>query len=240
MAYVRFLGDTGRMEINGYKGVVGNQPRAVSFWYRSSVSAEIDPQRGAGTICYWGQDPAGGSSNGREWRIGTRHSPSRIQVNGRGSYLTHSGVVEDNEWHHVLVNFVGGDNGIIASDIYIDGSLGISGTAFPNRPAEQILTTSGTNVFIGARPTQAGGFAGYFQGDLDSFAIWDATLTEVSIEHVSSSQSADITTITESGSLQVWLKLGEPGDTAGAGGTMLDSSSHGRSATTTVGTTISG
>jgi hypothetical protein len=228
------------MEINGYKGVVGDQPRAISFWYRSSVDAGFDAQRGDGTLCYWGQDPSGGSTNGREWRIGTRSSPSRIQVNGRGSYLTHSGIVEDNEWHHVLVNFEGGDNGIIASDIYVDGSLGISGTAFPNQPAEQILTTSGTNVVIGARPTSAGGFAEYFQGDLDSFAIWNSKLSGVSIAHVSSSAAADVTTIAENSNLQVWLKLGEGGDTAGAGGTMLDSSSQGRNASTTVGTTISG
>ncbi len=242
------------MVVNGYKGVTGDDPRAISFWYNSNSTAPNS--KGNGTICYWGD---GGSDplEGTQWRIDTVGSPSRIQISSRGTFKNSSVIIEDGEWHNVTINFPGGADANSADcDIYIDGVLDDEGARFPTtfnvEPFTTVSTTVGVDLIIGARPEgsettvgtgiplAASGFANFFEGGIDNFAIWSGTLGSGSISTITGSLDADLSTV-QGSELELWLRMGDVGgDTAGAAGTIQDSSGFGRDATTTAGTTISG
>ena len=254
MAHVNFTGTPGRMVVTGYKGVTGGDPRAISFWYNSNSTAPNS--KGSGTICYWG-DEGSDPLEGTQWRIDTAGSPSRIQISSRGSFKNSSVIIEDGEWHNVTINFPGGAGANSSDcDIYIDGLLDNGGTRFP-RDADVLIypdvsTTAEVDLIIGARPEgaetlvgtgiplAASGFANFFEGGIDNFAIWSGTLGASGISTITGSLDADLSTVPD-GSLELWLRMGDVGgDTAGAAGTIQDSSGFGRDATTTAGTTISG
>ena len=242
------------MVVNGYKGVTGNQPRAVSFWYNSNSTAPNS--NGSGTICYWG-DAGSDPLEGTQWRIDTVGSPSRVQVSARGSFKNSSVSIEDGLWHNVTINFPGGAGANCSDcDIYIDGILDDGGRRFPQEFNVEVMTevstTAGVDLIIGARPEgaetlvgtgiplAASGFANFFEGGIDNFAIWSGTLGASGISTITGSLDADLSTVPD-GSLELWLRMGDVGgDTAGAAGTIQDSSGFGRDATTTAGTTISG
>lgn len=253
---MNFTGSPGRMVINGYKGITGDDPRAISFWYNSNSTAPNS--NGTGTICYWGD---GGSDplEGTQWRIDTVGSPSRIQVSSRGTFKNSSVIIEDGTWHNVTINFPGGaDANSSDCDIYIDGILDDGGTRFPQDFNVDIFpdvsTTVGVDLIIGARPEgsetlvgtgiplAASGFANFFEGGIDNFAIWSGTLGASGISTITGSLDADLSTVYNSELvLKLWLRMGDVGgDTAGPAGTIQDSSGAGRDATTTAGTTISG
>jgi hypothetical protein len=242
------------MVVNGYTGVTGIQPRAISFWYNSNSTAPNS--KGNGTICYWGD---GGSDplEGTQWRIDTVGSPSRIQISSRGTFKNSSVIIEDGEWHNVTINFPGGaDANSSDCDIWIDGALDDEGARFPKRfnvePFTTVSTTVGVDLIIGARPEgsettvgtgiplAASGFANFFEGGIDNFAIWSGTLGASGISTITGSLDVDLSTV-QGSELELWLRMGDVGgDTAGAAGTIQDSSGFGRDATTTAGTTISG
>jgi hypothetical protein len=254
LSHVNFTGSPGRMVVNGYKGVTGDNPRSISFWYNSNSTAPNS--KGNGTICYWG-DEGSDPLEGTQWRIDTVGSPSRIQVSARGTFKNSSMVVEDGTWHNVTINFPGGaDANCSDCDIYIDGILDDEGRRFPPvfsvEPATGISTTVGVDLIIGSRPEgaetvvgtgiplAASGFANFFEGGIDNFAIWSGTLGASGISTITGSLDADLSTVPD-GTLELWLRMGDVGgDTAGAAGTIQDSSGNGRDATTTAGTTISG
>jgi hypothetical protein len=242
------------MVVNGYKGVTGDDPRAISFWYNSNSTAPNS--KGNGTICYWGD---GGSDplEGTQWRIDTVGSPSRIQISSRGTFKNSSVIIEDGEWHNVTINFPGGAAANSSDcDIWIDGALDDEGARFPKRfnvePFTTVSTTVGVDLIIGARPEgaetavgtgiplAASGFANFFEGGIDNFAIWSGTLGASGISTITGSLDVDLSTV-QGSELELWLRMGDVGgDTAGAAGTIQDSSGFGRNATTTAGTTISG
>ncbi len=254
MSHVNFTGSPGRMVVNGYKGVTGDHPRAISFWYNSNSTAPNS--NGTGTICYWG-DAGSDPLDGTQWRIDTVGSPSRIQISSRGTFKNASIIIEDGEWHNVTINFPGGAGANSSDcDIYIDGILDDGGDRFPQEfnveVFSEVSTTVGVDLIIGARPEgaetlvgtgiplAASGFANYFEGGIDNFAIWSGTLGASGISTITGSLDADLSTVPD-GSLELWLRMGDVGgDTAGAAGTIQDSSGFGRDATTTAGTTISG
>jgi hypothetical protein len=83
---LRLDGGDGRVEITGYKGVIGTRPRTVAAWIKTTTSR--------GEILSWGSD-----DYGKMWVLGFIRG--RIGVTPNGGYLYMNSESDDDQWHHV-------------------------------------------------------------------------------------------------------------------------------------------
>jgi hypothetical protein len=105
---LRLNGKKAFVEISGYKGISGAQPRTVAAWIRTKVSH--------GEIIVWGQDDAG-----MMWTFGFIRG--HVGVTPKGGYLCMKEEIHDGKWHHVAVVLAGGDPPNLQNDVklYLDG-----------------------------------------------------------------------------------------------------------------------
>lgn len=141
---------------SGYKGIAGSNPRAVSFWVRTSVNESS----GNGIMVEWGD-----SGTGELWRIRIANTPGTVRVQINGANINNIVRVDDNEWHHVVISLESGDTTSDDIKIYIDG-------------VEDAVTSSATvTVDTGASydVTLGSTFDGlaFFKGSLNEVAIFD-------------------------------------------------------------------
>ena len=96
------------IEIAGYKGISGTQPRTVAAWVRTKASR--------GEILAWGLNDAG-----KMWTFGFVRG--RVGVTPKGGYLYMNEEIHDGEWHHVAAVLTGGDPPNLHDDVklYLDG-----------------------------------------------------------------------------------------------------------------------
>ncbi len=101
-------GKKGFVEIAGYKGISGTQPRTVAAWVRTKASR--------GEILAWGLNDAG-----KMWTFGFVRG--RVGVTPKGGYLYMNEEIHDGEWHHVAAVLTGGDPPNLHDDVklYLDG-----------------------------------------------------------------------------------------------------------------------
>ena len=85
---IRFDGKDARIEIRGYKGVTGTQPRTVSAWIKTEATR--------GEIVSWGTQDFG-----QMFIFG--HIRGRIGITPSGGYFYMNPETDDDEWHHVAV-----------------------------------------------------------------------------------------------------------------------------------------
>ena len=85
---LNFDGKAAIVEIAGYKGVSGAQPRTVAAWIKTKASK--------GEILSWGQDEFG-----KMFTFGFVRG--RVGVTPGGGYLYMNDPVNDDAWHHVAV-----------------------------------------------------------------------------------------------------------------------------------------
>ena len=85
---IRFDGKDARIEIRGYKGVTGTQPRTVSAWIKTEATR--------GEIVSWGTQDFG-----QMFVFG--HIRGRIGITPSGGYFYMNPETDDDEWHHVAV-----------------------------------------------------------------------------------------------------------------------------------------
>jgi hypothetical protein len=85
---LKFDGRDESIEVTGYKGVAGTQPRTVAAWIKTSSSR--------GEIVSWGAD-----DYGKMWTFGFIRG--RVGVTPNGGYLYINPATHDDKWHHVAV-----------------------------------------------------------------------------------------------------------------------------------------
>ena len=155
---IRFDGKDARIEIRGYKGVTGTQPRTVSAWIKTAATR--------GEIVSWGTQDFG-----QMFIFG--HIRGRIGITPSGGYFYMNPETDDDEWHHVAVVLQDAELPNLHDDVtlYLDGveaeihDIGLL-DLWP------IQTGDDLDVRIGRR----------FNGLLDDLRIYDRALAENEIK----------------------------------------------------------
>ena len=94
-----------------YPGITGSSGRSISVWFRADTDiGHFD------TICGWGQN-----SNGRRYDFRVDGGNLRIEINGTGHTMTLARPINDRQWHHALLTFLGGN--FRNHSLYVDGKL---------------------------------------------------------------------------------------------------------------------
>lgn len=243
MNYLTFDGSKGYVLVPGYKGIAypfdADLGRSITFWLRTTQSGTDS------TICYWGPNVAEEIQNGEENRI--RLFRGRIQFFSRGSAISTAQKVSDGNWHHIAIVYDPRDpfprvRNFADADIYVDSVLS-NGVVFDDGRTT-IFTPGEQDVVIGARPAHSGGFADFYQGDLDEFAIYRDVIgtTTITGSYNGGIRGSNLNSLPYGTSIQAWYKMGESPDTVPGGvvfsGTLADYSFYGRNAVTFSGTSI--
>ena len=155
---LQFDGKDDLVEIRGYKGVTGTQPRTIAAWIKTKTSR--------GDLVSWGEDDAG-----KMWIM--RFIRGHVGVTPSGGYLYMKEKIDDDKWYHVAAVITGGDPPDLDTytKIYLDGdSTTIDDIGRLN--LWPIETGSEQDVRIGAG----------FQGALDDIRIYDRALSEEEIK----------------------------------------------------------
>ena len=107
---LRVDGGESRLEIVGYKGVSGTQPRTVAAWIKTKGSR--------GEIVAWGADDFG-----KMWTFGFVRG--HVGVTPSGGYLYINERINDDQWHHVAAVVEKGDPPNLHDSVklYVDGTL---------------------------------------------------------------------------------------------------------------------
>ena len=159
-----FNGSNERVEVGGYTGVTGTDPRTVSAWIKTDDSGDQ-------AIVTWGQNQGGKKWNFRQDNDGT-DGLIRVEVNG--GYQVGTTNIADGEWHHVAATWEhDGVNGNVNDvRLWVDGTLeGISASQ-----GQAIDTGIGSWVRI-ARDHENR----HFNGGIDEVAIFDRAMSRSEI-----------------------------------------------------------
>ncbi len=227
MSYSNFDGNTGKIIVSGYRGVLADRHRAISVWLRTTQSS-------VGTICWWGNDLEDKNLvEGSQNRV--RLINGRLQLFGLGSFIESASQINDGNWHHALFNWTStavapGHEDFSTADVYIDNVLDNgrdyerTGRVGEGLSLQAINTLEEEEVVIGARPGFSGiDFAEFYEGDMDEFAIYNVVVPEVTISGIYNEGTAgvDLKTLGQVPALQLWYTMGDDvGDSAP--GTMVD------------------
>jgi len=155
-------GDGDYVEMTGYKGITGKNPRAFSAWVKTDMTT-------IGGIVTWG-----GNGAGQKWLL-IMLSSGEVRLSVASGSISGTTAINDGQWHHVTVVWEE-DFGPYVRDVklYIDGVAEGAGSSL-----RKIDTGSEIDVAIGYAP----GWGIYFDGLLDEVAVWDKALSgaEISI-----------------------------------------------------------
>jgi hypothetical protein len=152
----------GRIEVNdGYKGVVGTQPRTVSAWIKTTGTS--------GYISHWGNAAVGERFS---FRLLESTVVGAIRIEIHTGYIGGTTPVNDNQWHHVLALLPPKENpDAIDVRLYVDGKL----EGYSVRNSTPINTVANDNLYIG----------GSLLGSFDEVRIYDHALNVVEINALS-------------------------------------------------------
>ncbi|MGB2862711.1 MAG: LamG-like jellyroll fold domain-containing protein [Sedimentisphaerales bacterium] len=160
---LEFTGPGDFVEMTGYEGITGANPRTTTAWVRTTT-----PNR---TILSWGVNVAG-----QKWRIRSdATSGLRVEVNGGYNYGVTN--IADGQWHHVAVTFEDdGTPDALDTVLYVDGQLDATADSL-----DEPIDTSATGVVrIGESPWHNAPFVGL----IDDVRIYDKVLTQQEIQLV--------------------------------------------------------
>ena len=162
-AAIQFDGVDDQINMLGYKGVTGTNPRSMSAWIRT---ASTSPNQDM-SIMSWGNNSGGQKWNFRIQQGAGRPGTIRVEVNG--GYIVGATVVTDGQWHHVAATWENdGSPNVNDVKLYVDGQPeGYSAVL-----ARSINTASGKDVQIGRDHSNR-----RFNGWIDEAAIFDRALT---------------------------------------------------------------
>jgi hypothetical protein len=162
---VRLDGSDDYIEVQGYKGVTGSNPRTVGLWVNSEGLA-------LGDIVSWGAN-----NTGNRWSLGFSPRGGMFGVNIGGGFIFAVESVTDGAWHHVaaVVPEAGSDLGDIR--LYVDGK----DETVPGAVGPQIDTAIGENLKIGTFDDGSGRF---FAGSVDDFIVFDVALTDEQVSRL--------------------------------------------------------
>ncbi|MHC4435960.1 MAG: LamG-like jellyroll fold domain-containing protein [Planctomycetota bacterium] len=160
---LEFTGPGDFVEMTGYEGITGTNPRTMTAWVRTTT-----PDR---TILSWGVNTAG-----QKWRMRADATNGlRIEVNGGYHYGVTS--IADGQWHHVAVTFEDdGTPDALDTLLYVDGQLDAAADSLD----EPIDTSAAGVVRIGESPWHNAPFVGL----IDDVRIYDRVLSQQEIQLV--------------------------------------------------------
>jgi hypothetical protein len=160
---LEFDGEDDYVEVEGYRGICGKQPRAVCAWVKTQGIAS-----GELPIVAWGQNQPGAY-----WLVGVDED-QRLRLScGSGFVSANEQQIGDGNWHHVAVVLDPADpERPLISDVllYVDGKRR---TIYRMQEAD-IDTGCIENVRIGAAYGPGGNS---FAGTIDEAAIFDEALS---------------------------------------------------------------
>jgi len=245
--FANFDGADGTVVVSGYRGVLRERHRSVSFWIRTT-------QKELATICYWGHNlhtaaskkeelgiqlpnvVVSGFPDGSESRV--RLVGGYIELFGKGSRRRSALKVNDGTFHHVVCTWFVGDAAPghedfqvanIIIDTFIENGRGVGPGNLLTFPDGSVHTSTAVNtpedaeVIIGARPaigTSGIEFTEHFQGDLDEFAVYDDVMSSGTISGAYNGgvRGADLLTLGQVPALKFWYRMGDdPGDVVPSG-----------------------
>ena len=225
--YVEFDGVQGMVTASGYPGVAGlgieaTQPRSVSFWVTTTGYSQM-------TVASWGDDLQDTIPDMEQNRL--RLHQGRVQIFSKGSYRETASGINDGNWHHVVFVYEGGAfeqrpgdlrvRNFADAIVYLDGVLN-TGEWFEDGVTD-VKTPADFDLVIGARPKFGGGYADFFEGGIDEFAVWRTVITPtmVSGAYNGGVRGADLLALDQAHKLQLWYRMGDDaGDSAP--GTLVD------------------
>ncbi len=147
------------VEADNYKGIGGNNDRTVEAWINTTVSNK--------EIVSWGLN-----STGQKWVFRVNDGGQlRVEVNGGSIYGTT--LLDDGEWHHVACVFSGTEiNDVL---LYVDGEL--ESISASTNLAINTNVTDGINLRVSRGVNNR-----YFEGAIDEVRIWDAPLSQNTLQ----------------------------------------------------------
>ena len=140
------------VNVAGYKGITGTNPRSVSAWVKTGAKNR--------PIISWGKN-----TGTNKWVIRTDNSSGALRVEVNGGYQIGDVNVSDNTWHHVAVTWENdGSANVMDARLWVDGQLQGIGASL----SKGVNTVSNANVRISQD------FAGReFNGQIDEVRIYD-------------------------------------------------------------------
>jgi hypothetical protein len=172
-----------------YKGITGNNPRAISVWVKGQTGGDPFP-----TILSSGYGSSqGGAGDGKRFDVllngdssNANFNRPRVELNGGGiNAAAASGVPShrDGIWHHIVVTFESPDGGITQGSlnnvkVYSDGKLVTTSTntrvvdtdpIYPVVVGDSVVTTEA----FAANPSPTLNIDRNFRGWIDDLAIYD-------------------------------------------------------------------
>ena len=164
---LEFDGTDDYVEVQGYPGICGREPRTVSAWIKTQADTS-----GGLPIIAWGQNQPGAY-----WLVEVDEQ-QRLRLScGSGFISANQQQVGDGEWHHIAVALDPADPGRpLISDVllYVDGRR----RTIYRMVESEINTGCVENLRIGASHDPGGN---YFAGIIDEVAIFDGVLGTTAI-----------------------------------------------------------
>ena len=177
----------GRVEVNdGYKGVLGTQPRTVSAWIKTTETS--------GYITHWGNSALGEKFS---FRFQSSDVIGALRVEIHTGAIVGTTPVNDNQWHHVMLVLPPEDTpDAIDVRLYVDGKL----EGYSYRNSTPVNTVANDNMYAG----------GSMLGSFDDVRIYDHALNVVEINALAgvSDPYADIII---ADAPEAWWRLSENG-----------------------------
>jgi len=161
-----FDGTNDYVEIEGYQGISGANPRTITAWIKT------DEER---VIVYWGKYQSG------KWWIfhvnnyAPKGNLGAIRVSVYGRWITGSTDIRDDKWHHVAVVLPEGVDDVEDLLFYVDGNL----ETISDSQSKTINTAEHDNVYIGVYNTSdtSENLDWYFDGLIDEVQIHPRALS---------------------------------------------------------------
>ncbi|MHA2426444.1 MAG: LamG-like jellyroll fold domain-containing protein [Candidatus Hermodarchaeia archaeon] len=170
------------------------------------------------------------SSTGDAWMISMRSASGRLRAwtgdAGAGGYVEFQTVVNDGQWHHVVLVYPGGGVGRGGFLMYVDGEA-VSLVGSGNIPQD---TKLGYGITIALKPDLSLNPDWPFPGNMCHACIYDKNLSLAEVQAIyNQGLPPDLSSVGPTGNLVWWSAIGD-GDAVGTGN-ILDLTSGGNDGT---------
>lgn len=158
-------------------GILGNNPRAVSFWAKTTES--LNPMCGVS----WGFEQSMPNAGVRYECAFNAGAPDNVVIIGADCAVAYSTPVSmsNNLWHHYVFQWAGGNGSTISQVQIFQDAVLLTTTNWLHNPNVVLNTVNNWPVNFGRIPYM---FPHFFEGSLDEIGIWDRVLTLQEIQQL--------------------------------------------------------